>query len=186
MKKVFICIILLSMLLCSACDKQAISPTVTPIKKPYYSGYKADAYTYVTFGYTVTGLSSDRTPYIRIAQSQIIAVNHKNKYLVDIDFGVYYSENSKRNIMNSYLTDLDPEDFATEHIYTVLNKDSRHVLIYLTEDQYQKVKEWSAPIFIYRIIDLVDTEEYIEKGYYYNELYYPGYIDIFGYDELKI
>lgn len=111
----------------------------------------------------------------------IVAVNKLGEYLVDIDWDKESSSEINMEAVDLYLTDLHAESYAESFVYETLKKSEKsHTLMYVTEEQYQKLLQWSLPKKLTRIVDLTQTEDYKKNGYLDLEPDTPPLVDVFG------
>ena len=111
----------------------------------------------------------------------IVAVNKLGEYLVDIDWGKESSSETNMEAVDLYLTDLYDDNYAESFAYETLKKSEKsHTLMYVTEEQYQKLLQWSLPKKLTRIVDLTQTEDYKKNGYLDLEPDTPPLEDVFG------
>lgn len=181
MKRVLLSFLAVFMLFATACAQLATSPT--PPSDPNSgnaSGEQSNTEKFIYVGYRYLQYNGDNYDYVT-QKIPIVAVNKLGEYLVDIDWDKESSSEANKQTVDLYLTDLYDDNYAESFAYETLKKsDKNHTLVYVTDEQYQKLLQWSLPKKLTRIVDLTQTEDYKKNGYLDLEPDTPPLEDMFG------
>ena len=181
MKRILLSFLAVFMLFATACAQLATSPTPPPDPNSgNVSGEQSNTDTFIYVEYRYLQYNGDNYDYVT-QKVPIVAVNKLGEYLVDIDWSKESSSETNMKAVDLYLTDLHAESYAESFVYETLKKSEKsHTLMYVTEEQYQKLLQWSLPKKLTRIVDLTQTEDYKKNGYLDLEPDTPPLEDMFG------
>ena len=179
MKKIIASILLLFAVFFTACTQASptIAPSTLPTQDPN-STAGPTAYIYVGREYWQN--TGDGFSYVT-EKIPVMAINSLGKYLVNVEFETGLTSKAKNEAVSNYLTDIFESDFAENFVYEILYVNTAdHVLLYVTEEQYLRLVQWTTPIKTTKIIDLTQTDSYKQNGYLNYGTQGPSLEDIFG------
>ena len=181
MKRILASFLVVFVLFATACA--SLTPSPTPSEDPNSGnagGEQSNIEKYIYVGYRYLQDNGDNYDYVT-QKVPIVAVNKLGEYLVDIDWGEESSSETNTKNVDLYLTDLHAESYADDFVYKTLKKSAQsHTLMYVTEEQYQKLLQWSLPEKLIKIIDLTQTDDYKQHGYLKLESNKIPFEDVFG------